>query len=156
MTRRTQRIESLIRKTIGTLLISKMSDPRIDPARTSITRVEVPADLLTAKVFISVMGTEAEQRTTLRALQHASGHVQQLMMREIELRNTPILTFELDVQFKKTVETLAVIQQAMEELRRKEELRGGPGPAEPSETETRNEGEGEPTPESQSQSEPKE
>jgi ribosome-binding factor A len=131
MTRRTQRIESLIRDTIGSLLISKMSDPRIDPARTSITRVEVPADLLTAKVFVSVMGTEPEQRTTLRALQHASGHIQQLMMREIELRNTPILSFELDVAFKKTIETLALIQQVSEELRRKDELRGGAAPSDP-------------------------
>ena len=123
MSRRTQRIESLIRDTIGMLLLTKIADPRIDPARTSVTRVEVPADLLSAKVYISVMGTEAEQRNALRALQHASGHIQQLMMREIELRNTPILTFELDVQYKKTIETLAVIQQAMEEIRRKEELR---------------------------------
>jgi ribosome-binding factor A len=127
MSRRTDRISSLIRDTIGSLLISKMSDPRIDPARTSVTRVEVPADLLTAKVYVSVMGTEAEQRTTLRALQHASGHIQQLMMREIELRNTPILTFELDVAFKKTIETLALIQQVSEELRRKDELRGASG-----------------------------
>jgi ribosome-binding factor A len=133
MSRRTQRIESLIRDTLGMLLLSKLSDPRIDPVRVSITRVEVPADLLTAKVFVSVMGTEAEQRTTLRALQHAAGHIQQLMMREIELRNTPILSFELDVQFKKTLETLAVIQQAMEELRRKEELRGGASPSGPTE-----------------------
>jgi ribosome-binding factor A len=129
MSRRTERIASLIRETIGSLQISKMSDPRIDPARTSVTRVEIPADLLTAKVYISVMGTEPEQRTTLRALQHASGHIQQLMMREIELRNTPILSFELDVQYKKTIETLALIQQVSEELRRKDELRGGTPPA---------------------------
>ena len=129
MSRRTERISSLIRETIGSLLISKMSDPRIDPALTSITRVEVPADLLTAKVYISVMGTEAQQRSTLRALSHAAGHIQELMMREIELRNTPRLSFELDVQFKKAIQTQAIIQQVSEELRRKDELRGGePGP----------------------------
>jgi ribosome-binding factor A len=125
MSRRTERIASLIRETIGALLIKKMSDPRIDPARTSITRVEVPADLLTAKVYVSIMGTEAEQRTAIRALQHASGHIQQLMMREIELRNTPILSFELDVQYKKAIETQAILQQVSEELRRKDEERGG-------------------------------
>ena len=134
MNRRTERIASLIRDTVGMLLLTKMSDPRIDPARTSITRVEVPADLLTAKVFISVMGTEAQQRSTLRALTHAAGHIQELMMREIELRNTPRLSFELDVQFKKALETHAIIQQVSEELRRKDALRGGdsppgPGPA---------------------------
>ena len=44
MSRRTDRIASLIRDTVGMLLLTKMSDPRIDPALTSITRVEVPAD----------------------------------------------------------------------------------------------------------------
>ena len=133
MSRRTERIASLIRDTVGMLLLTKLSDPRIDPARTSITRVEVPADLLSAKVYISVMGSEGDQRNTLRALQGAAGHIQELMMREIELRNTPILSFALDVQYKKSLQTLALIQQASEELRRKEELRGGAATEQPGE-----------------------
>lgn len=139
MTRRTQRIESLIQSTLGMLLLTKIADPRIDPARTSITRVEVPADLLSAKVHISVMGTEAEQRNALRALQHAAGHIQELLSREIELRTTPILDFQADVQFKKAIQTQAIIQRVSEELRRKDEERGAssppdstePGPKEP-------------------------
>ena len=55
----------MIRDTLGQILLSKMADPRFDPARTSITRVEVPDDLLSAKVYISVMGEEPEQRRTL-------------------------------------------------------------------------------------------
>jgi len=131
MSRRTERVSSLIRDTIGSLLISKLSDPRIDPARTSVTKVEVPADLLTAKVYISVMGTEAEQRTTLRALQHAAGHIQELMAREISLRTTPRLSFEADVQFKKAIATQAILQQVSEELHRQDEQRGGAPPGEP-------------------------
>ena len=73
MSRRTERVGNLIRSTIGELLLSKISDPRIDPARTSITRVEVPEDLLSAKVYISVLGNETQERTTLRALRHAAG-----------------------------------------------------------------------------------
>ncbi len=130
MSRRTDRIGSLLRDTLGMLLLTKISDPRVDPARTSVTRVEVPADLLSAKVYISVMGSDADQRRTLRALQHAAGRLQELMMREIELRNTPRLSFELDVQYKKTLQTLALIQQASEELRRKEAQRGGAPAAE--------------------------
>jgi len=120
MSRRTERVGNLIRSTIGQLLLSKISDPRIDPARTSITRVAVPEDLLTAKVFVSVMGTEAEQRRTLRALRHAAGYVQELMMRRIQLRHTPVLEFELDQGFKKAMQTMRIIDQAMDELRRKE------------------------------------
>ncbi|HUT58942.1 MAG TPA: 30S ribosome-binding factor RbfA [Phycisphaerae bacterium] len=125
MTRRTERVESLIRSIIGRLLLAKLSDPRLDPARTSVTRVEVPEDLLTARVFVSIMGTEAQQRNALRALRHAAGHIQELMAREIELRHTPILSFELDEKLKKTMQTLQIIQQAMDEIRRKEDLRAG-------------------------------
>ena len=123
MSRRTERVGNLIRSTIGELLLSKISDPRIDPARTSITRVEVPEDLLSAKVYISVLGNETQERTTLRALRHAAGHIQELMARQIELRNTPLLSFELDKKFKNTLKTYSVIQQAMDEINRKEELK---------------------------------
>ncbi|HOF19043.1 MAG TPA: ribosome-binding factor A, partial [Phycisphaerae bacterium] len=98
------------------------------------TRVEVPDDLLTAKVYVSVIGTEAEQRTTLRALRHAAGRVQELMMREIRLRHTPLLEFALDEKFKKTLETYRLIQVAMDEIRQKEQRQSG----EPAEAEGQN------------------
>ncbi len=120
MGRRNERIASLIRQTIGQLILAKLSDPRIDPAKTSITHVEVAEDLLTAKVYVSFMGSQAEQRRTLRALQHAAGHIQELMMRQITLRHTPILEFEPDKKFKDTLKTLQIIDEAMAEIRQKE------------------------------------
>ena len=125
MNRRPKRIASLIRDIIGQILLTKLSDPRIDPARTSVVRVEVPEDLLTAKVYVSVIGEPAEQRRTLRALRHAAGHVQELMMRQISLRHTPMLDFQIDTRFKKTVETLEIIQKVSEELRAKDESQTG-------------------------------
>ena len=120
MSRRSERIANLIQNTIGQLILSKLSDPRIDPARTSVTRVEVPEDLLTAKVYVSVIGNQNEQRLTVRALRHASGHIQELMKRQIQLRNTPVLQFLPDTKFKKAMETLQIIQQVAEDLRNKD------------------------------------
>ncbi len=121
MTRRTDRIGSLMRETLGHILLSKLSDPRVDPALTSIINVEVSEDLLTAKVYISVLGSEGQQRKTLRALSSARGYLQELMMEQIRLRCTPILRFVLDDRFKKTMETYQIIEQAMDEIRCKEE-----------------------------------
>ena len=120
MNRRTKRIGSLIRQVIGQLLLDKISDPRIDPARTSVVNVEVSDDLLRAKVYVSVMGTENRQRLAIRALQHAAGHIQELMMKQIKLRCTPILSFESDAKFKKTLETLEIIKKVSDELRAKD------------------------------------
>lgn len=130
MNRRTQRVANLIRNTIGQLLLAKIADPRIDPARTSITRVEVPDDLLTAKVYVSVMGTEAEQKLAVQALRHAAGHIQELMMRQISLRHTPQLDFVLDEQFKKMIQTYAIIEEAMKEIRQKDEAAKDAGKSE--------------------------
>lgn len=101
-------------------MLSKMSDPRYDSARTSITRVEVPEDLLTARVYVSVTGSEEDQHKTIAALKHAVGYLQERLGREIRLRNTPRLTFEIDVKFKKTLETLGLIAEIAEERRLKE------------------------------------
>lgn len=129
MSRRTERIASLIQDTIGQLILTRLADPRVNPALTSVTQVEVHEDLLTAKIYISVMGTEAQQKLTLQALQHASGHIQELMAREITLRNTPILSFVADVKFKKAMETYKLINKAMDEIRQKDEkkLESGSG-----------------------------
>jgi ribosome-binding factor A len=123
MTRRTDRIGNLIRNTLGTILLSKMSDPRFDTAKVSITHVEVPEDLLTAKVFVSVIGEQKEQNLALAALNSARGFLQERMGREISLRHTPRLSFVLDEQFKKTMETLSILQQVAQELRQKDEER---------------------------------
>ena len=98
----------------------RIADPRIDPGKTTITRVEVGEDLLTAKVFVSVMGEPADQRRCVTALSHASGRMQELISPGIKLRNMPILSFHADEKFKKTMETLSLIQQAMDEIHEKE------------------------------------
>jgi ribosome-binding factor A len=120
MTRRTQRVGSLVRQTLGRVLLADLSDPRIDPARTSIVRVEVPEDLMTAKVFVSVLGDETLQRKTLRALKHATGHIQELLGRQLSLKHTPKLTFEFDKNFQGTLEIYRIIEDAMQEIRDKD------------------------------------
>ena len=112
-----------MRKITGELLLTKLSDPRIDRARTSVTRVEVAEDLLTAKVYISVMGTDGQQNRTIQALRHASGHIQELIMRQMSLRTTPVLSFVADTEFKKTIETLNIIQRVADEIQQKDEAR---------------------------------
>ena len=127
-----------MREEIGRLLLAKLPDPRIEPALTSITRVEVQEDLLSAKVYVSVMGTEADQRRAVRALRHAAGHIQGLLMSRITLRHTPILDFQIDMRYKNTLQTLEIIDRAMDELRARSESpaaaddqSGGAGPGEP-------------------------
>jgi len=130
MSRRTERIGKVIKQSVGRILRTELSDPRIDTARTSITRVEVQEDLLRAKVYVSVIGTEAEQRRTVRALNHAAGRIQLEMRRDVSLRFMPALEFLTDEQFKGALKTWQLIQQAMDELRERQRAREGPDDSE--------------------------
>lgn len=120
MSRRTERLARLIQQVVGQIILERISDPRIDPARVSVTRVEVAPDLTSAKVFCSVLGREGEQRSALRGLQHAAGRIQGLLAERVVLRFTPVLRFVMDKQFKQSLTTLTLIQQAMEEIRQQE------------------------------------
>ena len=52
--------------------------------------------------------------------------VQERMMHQVRLRHTPILKFVADTRFKKTMETLQIIEQAMSEIRNEQDADGGP------------------------------
>ncbi len=121
MSRRTERVGNLIRNILGPILLTKMSDPRFDPIATSITRVEVPEDLMTAKVYISVAGDQKNQTKTIAALRHAAGYLQEQMAKQIRLRRTPRLDFQIDEKLKKITETLNLIAEVTKELREKQQ-----------------------------------
>lgn len=120
MSRRTERIGKLIQQEIGRILLSHLADPRIQPARTSVTRVRVQQDLLRAKVYVSVLGSDPQQRRGVEALNHAAGRIQSLLREQIRLRHMPVLEFVVDEQFKGTLRTWEIIRQAMEEIHAKE------------------------------------
>lgn len=111
MSRRTERIASLIRTILAEAIQRRLSDPRI-PAITSITRVEVSQDLSVAKVFVSVLApSEARRKLAHRALQQAAGHLRRLLGQELALRTLPHLVFKLDDSLRKGFETVQLIDQ---------------------------------------------
>jgi ribosome-binding factor A len=125
MRRRTERIGKVMQQAIARILMTELADPRIEPARTSVTRVEVQEDLLRAKVYISIYGSEAQQRRGLEALQHSAGRIQALLRRQVQLRSMPVLDFRNDERFKGTLKTFEIIRQAMDELRAKDQADAG-------------------------------
>jgi len=120
MSRRTEKVASVIRRVVGEAISHHLRDPRISPLA-SVTRVKVTGDMKFADVWISVMGTEGQQRTTLAGLQHASGRVQSLLARVLTVRQCPMLRFRLDESVKKTLETLRLIDQTMAEHTQKDQ-----------------------------------
>ncbi len=111
---RPERVGNVIRQIVGEAIASRLSDPRIETL-TSITRVEVTADLEYAKVFVSVMGSTGAAQRTLAGLRSARGYVRQMVARELPLRQCPKISFHLDESLKKAAETLRLIEKVMGE-----------------------------------------
>ncbi|MCR4908810.1 MAG: 30S ribosome-binding factor RbfA [Lachnospiraceae bacterium] len=76
-------------------IIRELKDPRIG-VMTSVTAVKVAPDLKTCKVYISVLGSEEECKSTLEGLNSAKGFIRRELALRVNLRNTPELTFVMD------------------------------------------------------------
>jgi ribosome-binding factor A len=95
--------------------MNRLHDPRI-PTITSVTRVEVAPDFSQARVFVSVMGTEAQRNLALTALRSSAGHIRRLLGPQLALRKIPAVEFVLDDSLRRSFETVAAIDEAMREL----------------------------------------
>lgn len=71
-----------------------LRDPRI--GFVTLTGAEITRDLRHAKVFVSIYGTEDEQKQTLKALNSASGILRGEFARRVHLRLAPDIEFRLD------------------------------------------------------------
>jgi len=80
---------------LGTMVAGELKDPRI-AALVTITEVRVTPDLKHARVFVSVMGNEAEQKSTIRGLAAAVGYIRHELTERIQLRRAPEIHFILD------------------------------------------------------------
>lgn len=89
------RINGEVQKVLAGIIRGKIKDPRIHPM-TSVVAVEVAPDLKTCKVYVSVLGDEKAREDTLRGLRSAEGYIRRQLAHELNLRNTPEITFIMD------------------------------------------------------------
>jgi ribosome-binding factor A len=108
---RIPRAAEAIRETVSTAVLFELADPRI--RNVTVLRAEVSGDLRNATVFVSIMGTEAEQKRALIALGHAAGFLQAKVAKRLQTRHTPVLRFERDDSVKKSVAISRIIDEAL-------------------------------------------
>ena len=95
MTRRTDRVGDTLRAELSTIISRRVRDPRV--SMTTVSTVEMSPDLKHARVFLSVVGDQAEREASLDALRHAAGFIRGQLAKELKrLRNIPELRFEID------------------------------------------------------------
>jgi ribosome-binding factor A len=92
---RHQRVAEEILHELGIMVAGELKDPRIEGLVT-VTEVRVTPDLKHARVFVSVIGSEAEQKSTIRGLFAAVGYIRHQLTERIQLRRAPEIHFTLD------------------------------------------------------------
>jgi ribosome-binding factor A len=108
---RLARIAEAIREVASETILFELRDPRVK--NVTVTRAEVSGDLQHAKVYVSIMGDESEQKLCMYGLRHSAGFVQAKLARRLETRFTPLLTFVLDQGIKNSIEVTRLINEAL-------------------------------------------
>jgi len=114
MSRRTERVNELLREEISDVLRGELRDPRIG-GLVSVTHVDVSPDLRKANAFVSVLGTDEERASTMAALRHARPFVRRELSRRLRLRYTPDLEFVSDTSIERAQELTDLMRKHAEE-----------------------------------------
>jgi ribosome-binding factor A len=80
---------------VADILMRKIKDPRVQSV--TVTDVKLTSDLRIARVFVTTMGTEEEERNVFAGLEQASGFVRGELGRRLSLRYLPEIVFAKDV-----------------------------------------------------------
>ena len=91
---RMRKVNEALREILAGSIASEMKDPRI--GFVTVTEVDTSPDLRTAKVYVSVLGTDEERKDTLAGLESAHGFLQSRIGAEMKMKRTPTLSFHYD------------------------------------------------------------
>src|ERR1043166_8040553 len=111
MSRRLLKAAEAIRAVVSMAILTELRDPRVK--NVTVVGVEVLPDMKSAKVFVSIMGSEKEQTLGLSGLQNAAGFLQKKIAERIETRYTPRLTFVLDKGVKNSLEVNRILREVL-------------------------------------------
>jgi ribosome-binding factor A len=104
-----RRVNEAVRQVLSEA-VGELKDPRL--GFVTVTGVQTSPDLRTARVYVSVLGSERKRERSIAALTSAHGVLQARIARELRLKRTPQLSFEYDP----TVERGVRMSQLIDEL----------------------------------------
>ncbi len=109
MTRRTRQVGEMLREELSDIIRREVKDPRI--GFMSITTVDVPPDLRTARVYVSVLGTDEEREQTLEALRSAAKYIRFHLKPRLRMRQIPELEFRDDRSMEYAQQIAATLRE---------------------------------------------
>ncbi|HEC17169.1 MAG TPA: 30S ribosome-binding factor RbfA [Sedimenticola sp.] len=115
---RTERVGSQMQRELSILVRDGLKDPRL--GMVTIQEVRVVRDLSHAKVYVTVMGGEADRAASIRILNESASFLRRELGRLMKLRTVPQLKFVYDDSIERGSRLSAMIEEAVESDRAKE------------------------------------
>jgi ribosome-binding factor A len=109
--RRSERVSDLVRAELSRLVLTEAHDPEL--RRVTITDVEMPPDLKSARVYFSCLGGEAEREKAGQALRRAAGYLRREVGQRCGLRYAPELRFVSDLSLERGARVEELLHQVL-------------------------------------------
>lgn len=108
MKHRLERVCEVLKRELGVIMLREFD---FTPVLVTVSSVDVTPDLKQAHVFISALGSPAQQRHVLEKLEHHRVHLQTEMAKRVTLKHTPHLYFKIDEAIERGSRVLSIMNK---------------------------------------------
>ncbi|RDV82518.1 30S ribosome-binding factor RbfA [Ammonifex thiophilus] len=113
MSYRSARLAEAIKEVVADVLQHELKDPRL--GFVTVTRVEVSADLRHAKIFLSVYGSQEEEKESFEVLEKAKGFIRSALGKRLRLRHVPEIVLKPDPSISYGVRVMELLSEIKKE-----------------------------------------
>ncbi len=106
---RMRRVDEAVREVLSGAITQEVKDPRI--GFVTVTAVETSPDLRHARVFVSVLGDDAQRRRSMDGLRSAHGFLQRRVATELRIKHTPTLDFVYDDSVDRSLRIQSLLER---------------------------------------------
>jgi len=110
-TDRLKRVNELLRREIGAVLFQVVNEADFDLSSVTVTHVVTSANLRQARVLVSIRDHAGERDRMLSLLRRHRVEIQQRINRDLTLKYTPKLSFELDTSLERGDHVLELLTE---------------------------------------------
>ncbi len=106
---RQQRVRELLKRTVGEILRRELDSESC--GLITVNDVGMANDLHSAMIFVSVLGSDAQKRTAAGCLKSERSRIQYMLGREVVLKYTPRIKFELDDAIEAGNRVMSILEE---------------------------------------------
>src|SRR5262245_15256892 len=119
--RRPERLAEQIKEEVSLIIAGEVEDPRVGFA--TVTDAKLSPDLRHVKIYVSVLGSEDEVKSSLAALRHAGGFIRHQLGAVLRMKHTPELHFVCDDVERSAARIEELLSEEVAKAREREESR---------------------------------